>query len=100
MLQTGIVPDDETYNLVVDLLIKGSRVDSAFKYLDIMLKSGYAISSPVYAEYVGVCVRSGRLDTLAYIIEKCKVLIRKNSICYSLVLYYRLSHSLDVYQLH
>lgn len=79
MLQTGIVPDDESYNLVVDLLLRHDRADSAFKYLELMLKSGYAISSPVFAEYVRVCVKSGRLDTLASIIEKCKVLILKNT---------------------
>jgi hypothetical protein len=79
MLQTGIVPDDESYNLVVDLLIKGNSIDSASKHLETMVKSGYAVSSPVYAEYVGICVRSGRLDTLASFIEKCKVLILKNS---------------------
>uniref|UniRef100_A0A453B5N3 PROP1-like PPR domain-containing protein n=1 Tax=Aegilops tauschii subsp. strangulata TaxID=200361 RepID=A0A453B5N3_AEGTS len=79
MLQTGIVPDDESYNLVVDLLLRHNRADSAFKYLELMLKSGYAVSSPVFAEYVRVCVKSGSLDTLASIIEKCKVLILKNS---------------------
>ena len=79
MLQTGTVPDDESYSLVVDLLIKNNRVDSAFKYLDVMLKTGYTVSSPVYADFVRECVRSGRLDTLASIIEKCKVLILKNS---------------------
>jgi pentatricopeptide repeat protein len=75
MLQTGTQPDDESYNLVVNLLIKLNRVDSTLKYLDLMLKSGYTISSSVFVEYVRACVRSGRLDTLASVIEKCKVLI-------------------------
>lgn len=75
MLQTGTLPDDESYNLVVGLLIRQNRVDSALKYLDLMLKSGYTISLTVFTDYVRACVRSGRLDTLASVIEKCKVLI-------------------------
>ncbi|XP_048555585.1 pentatricopeptide repeat-containing protein At1g26460, mitochondrial [Triticum urartu] len=81
MLQTGIVPDDESYNLVVDLLLRHNRADSAFKYLELMLKSGYAVSSLVFAEYVRVCVKSGSLDTLASIIEKCKATEKNKLLC-------------------
>src|SRR6266540_2022641 len=75
MLQTGTLPDDESYNLVVGLLIRQNRVESALKYLDLMLKSGYTISLNVFTDYVRTCLRSGKLDALASIIEKCKVLI-------------------------
>jgi pentatricopeptide repeat protein len=75
MLQIGTVPDDETYNLVIGLLIKQNLFDSALKYLDLMLKSGHTLSLTIFTDYVRTCVRSGRLDTLASIIEKCKVFI-------------------------
>lgn len=75
MLQTGTVPDDETYNLVISLLIRQNLFDSALKYLDLMLKSGHTLSLTIFNDYVRACVRSGRLDTLASIIEKCKVFI-------------------------
>lgn len=81
MLLTGTVPDDESYNLVVDLLIKQNRVDSALKYLDLMLKSGYMISSTVFADCVRECIRSGRLDTLASVIEKCKATDKNKVLC-------------------
>jgi len=73
MLQTGTFPDDESYNLVVGLLIRQNLVDSSLKYLDLILKSGYTLSLTVYTDYIRACMRSGRLDTLTSIIEKCKV---------------------------
>jgi pentatricopeptide repeat protein len=73
MLQTGTVPDEESYNLVVGLLIRQNLVDSSLKYLDLMLKSGYTPSLTVFTDYIQACVRSGRLDTLTSIIQKCKV---------------------------
>jgi pentatricopeptide repeat protein len=75
MLQTGTLPDDESYNLVVGLLIRQNRVGSALKYLDLMLKSSYTLSLAVFTDYVRACLRSGRLDPLASVIEKCKVLL-------------------------
>ncbi|KAG0485476.1 hypothetical protein HPP92_009331 [Vanilla planifolia] len=72
MLQTGCLPDDESYNLVIGLLLQKNQIESALKYLDMLLKSGYMLSSSVFTEYVRSCVNSGRLDTLALIIEKCK----------------------------
>jgi len=75
MLRTGTVPDDESYNLVVGLLIRQNLFDSALKYLDMMLKSGHTLSLTIFTDYVRACMRSGRLDTLASIIEKCKVLL-------------------------
>lgn len=81
MLQTGTLPDDESYNLVVGLLIRQNLVDSALKYLDLMLKSGYTLSLTVFTDYVRACVRSGRLDTLASIIEKCKTTDKNKVLC-------------------
>jgi len=73
MLQTGTFPDDESYNLVVGLLIRQNLVDSSLKYLDLILKSGYTLSLTVFTDYIRACMRSRRLDTLTSIIEKCKV---------------------------
>ncbi|KAG8079860.1 hypothetical protein GUJ93_ZPchr0007g3048 [Zizania palustris] len=81
MLQTGILPDDESYNLVVDLQIRMNRVDEAMKYLDLMLKSGYTISSSVFSDYVRVCMRSGRLNSLSSVIEKCKATDKNKVLC-------------------
>ncbi|PUZ72799.1 hypothetical protein GQ55_2G424300 [Panicum hallii var. hallii] len=81
MLQTGTVPDDESYNLVVGLLIRQNLFDSALKYLDLMLKSGHTLSLTIFTDYVRACVRSGRLDTLASIIEKCKTTDKNKVLC-------------------
>ncbi|KAL6856236.1 hypothetical protein ACP4OV_019038 [Aristida adscensionis] len=81
MLQTGTSPDDESYNLVVGQLIRQNRVDSALKYLDMMLKSGYTMSLLVFTDYIRACVRSGRLDTLASVIEKCKTTDKNKVLC-------------------
>ncbi|CAL5061793.1 unnamed protein product [Urochloa decumbens] len=81
MLQTGTVPDDETYNLIVGLLIRQNHFDSAVKYLDLMLKSGHTLSLTIFSDYVRACVRSGRLDTLASIIEKCKTTDKNKVLC-------------------
>nr|UPT48546.1 pentatricopeptide repeat protein AaPPR275 [Agave angustifolia] len=71
MIQTGITPDDESYNLVIGLLIL-TNLDSALKILDLILKSGNMLSSNVFMDCVRRCLNSGRLDTLSAIIEKCK----------------------------
>jgi len=81
MLRTGTVPDDESYNLVVGLLIRQNLFDSALKYLDMMLKSGHTLSLTIFTDYVRACVRSGRLDTLASIIEKCKTTDKNKVLC-------------------
>ena len=75
MLQTGTAPDDESYNLVIGLLITMNQIDSALKYMDLTLKSGYMVSMNVFTDCVRCCVTAGRLDVLASIIEKCKVYI-------------------------
>lgn len=75
MLQTGsaALPDDESYNLVINLLFSEDQVDGALKFLDLMLKSGYMLSTSVFTICAKACIKVGRLDTLTSIIEKCKV---------------------------
>lgn len=75
MLHTGkeSLPDDESYDLVIGLLFLVIEIDSALKYLDMTLKSGYMVSMRAFTECVWSCVSAGRLDTLASIIERCKV---------------------------
>lgn len=75
MMQTGkeSQPDDESFDLVVGMLFSQGKIDEAFKYLDLSLKSGYILSMKVFAECAFSCVKNGKLDTLVSIIEKCKV---------------------------
>jgi hypothetical protein len=75
MLLTGkeSLPDNESYELVVDMLFLTDEIDAALKYLDLALKSGYMLSTKVFTECVKSCVDKGRLDTLVSIIERCKV---------------------------
>ncbi|KAK1292907.1 Pentatricopeptide repeat-containing protein [Acorus calamus] len=69
MLETGkeSLPDEESYDLVIGLLILENQIDSALKYLDLTLKSG--------------CVTAGRLDTLTSIIERCKKMDQNKALC-------------------
>lgn len=75
MLQTGkeSLPDDESYNLVLGLLFLTNRIDDAFRYIDLTLKSGYPLSMKVFIWCIEVCVDKGRLDALVSVIERCKV---------------------------
>ena len=78
MIQTGkeskgALPDDESYHLVVRLLLSRNQIDAALKYIDLTLTSGYLLSVEVFTECVRSCVNTGRLDTLVSIIERCKV---------------------------
>ncbi|KAJ0973928.1 hypothetical protein J5N97_015893 [Dioscorea zingiberensis] len=81
MLQTGSVPDHESYNLVIGLLITMNQIDSALKYMDLTLKSGYMVSMNVFTDCVRSCVTARRLDVLASIIEKCKTTDPNKSLC-------------------
>ncbi|EOY01721.1 Tetratricopeptide repeat (TPR)-like superfamily protein isoform 1 [Theobroma cacao] len=74
MLQGGAesLPDDDSYDLVIGMLFEAEQIDAALKYVDMALKSGYLLSMRVFTECVGSCVRQGRLDTLATVIERCK----------------------------
>ncbi|KAL7132711.1 hypothetical protein ABFS83_12G092400 [Erythranthe nasuta] len=77
MLQIGkehgnCLPDDESYDLIVNLLLSANQIESAVKNIDMMLKSGYMLSVTAFIGCVQTCVNNGRLDTLVSIIEKCK----------------------------
>ena len=67
------LPDDESFDLVIGMLLLTEQIDSALKYIDLTLKSGYVLSVDVFTECVRICVNKGRLDTLVSIIERCKV---------------------------
>ncbi|KAG4402054.1 hypothetical protein GLYMA_02G116000v4 [Glycine max] len=75
MLQSGndALPDDESYDLVIGMLFSMGQIDTAFKYIDLILKSGNVLSMKVFMNCVGSCVNKGRLDTLVTIIERCRV---------------------------
>ncbi|RWR72902.1 pentatricopeptide repeat-containing protein, mitochondrial-like protein [Cinnamomum micranthum f. kanehirae] len=83
MLHTGkeSLPDDESYDLVIGLLFLVIEIDSALKYLDMTLKSGYMVSMRAFTESVWSCVSAGRLDTLASIIERCKAMDQNKALC-------------------
>ncbi|KAK1269539.1 Pentatricopeptide repeat-containing protein [Acorus gramineus] len=83
MLETGkeSLPDEESYDLVIGLLILENQIDSALKYLDLTLKSGYMLSTTVFANCVRSCVTAGRLDTLTSIIERCKKMDQNKALC-------------------
>ncbi|KAL3823976.1 hypothetical protein ACJIZ3_020005 [Penstemon smallii] len=86
MLQTGreykeSLPDDESYDLVIGMLFSKNQIDSALKYIDLTLKSGYMLSMNVFANCVQSCVSNGRLDTLVSIIERCKKMDQNKFVC-------------------
>ncbi|KAK4479825.1 hypothetical protein RD792_015365 [Penstemon davidsonii] len=86
MLQTGreykeSLPDDESYDLVIGMLFSKNQIDSALKYIDLTLKSGYMLSMKVFANCVQSCVSNGRLDTLVSIIERCKKMDQNKFVC-------------------
>ncbi|XP_028057812.1 pentatricopeptide repeat-containing protein At1g26460, mitochondrial [Camellia sinensis] len=83
MLQTGkeSLPDDESYDLVIGMLLLTDQIDAALKYIDLTLKSGYILSVNVFTECVRSCVNKGRLDTLVSIIERCKKMDQNKALC-------------------
>ncbi|KAK6921915.1 Pentatricopeptide repeat [Dillenia turbinata] len=83
MLQTGkeSPPDDESYDLVIGMLFLADQIDTALKYLDLTLKSGYMLSLRVFNDCVKSCVNKGRLDTLVSIIERCKAMDQNKALC-------------------
>lgn len=83
MLQTSkdSQPDDESYDLVVGMLLLTNKFDSALKYIDLILKSGQTLSVSVFTECVRKCVSKGRLDTLVSIIERCKKMDQNKDLC-------------------
>ncbi|KAL0386016.1 UNVERIFIED_CONTAM: Pentatricopeptide repeat-containing protein, mitochondrial [Sesamum radiatum] len=86
MLQTGkeykdSLPDDESYDLIVGMFLSTNQIDSALKYIDITLESGYMLSMSAFLRCVQSCVNNGRLDTLVSIIERCKKMDQNKSLC-------------------
>lgn len=78
MLQRGpeckdSLPDDESYDLVITVLLSANQIDRALKYIDLALTSGYILSINAFSRCVHSFVNNGRLDTLVSIIERCKV---------------------------
>ncbi|KAL9226151.1 hypothetical protein vseg_001996 [Gypsophila vaccaria] len=76
MLQCGEQshPDHESFNLVIGMLFQQDQTETALKYVDLTLKSGYTLSSKVFGDCVRSCLKTQRLDTLASVIEKCKAM--------------------------
>ncbi|KAG8383040.1 hypothetical protein BUALT_Bualt05G0143100 [Buddleja alternifolia] len=86
MLQTGkeykdSLPDDESYDLIIGMLLSSNQIDSALKYIDLTLKSGYMLSMNAFEGCVQRCVSNVRLDTLVSIIERCKKMDQNKSLC-------------------
>ncbi|KAK7407421.1 hypothetical protein VNO78_09331 [Psophocarpus tetragonolobus] len=83
MLQAGndALPDDESYDLVMGMLFSNDQIDTAFKYIDLILKSGNVLSTTVFTNCVRSCVSKGRLDTLVTIIERCKASDQNKALC-------------------
>lgn len=74
-------PDDESYNLVLSMLFRQDQIDAALKYVDLTLKSGYMLSTGVFAECVRSCVARRKLDSLVLIIEMCKAMDQNKNLC-------------------
>lgn len=72
------MPDDESYALVIGMLLSKNQIDAALKYIDLTLKSGHMLSLKAFNECVRSCVKQGRLDTLVSVIDKCKVINQFN----------------------
>ncbi|KAL2455394.1 Pentatricopeptide repeat-containing protein, partial [Abeliophyllum distichum] len=86
MLQTGkefkeSLPDDESFDLVIGMLLVANQIDAALKYIDLTLKAGYMLSMNVFTECVRSCVQNVRLDTLVSVIERCKKMDQNKSLC-------------------
>lgn len=83
MLQSGkeSLPDDESYALVIGMLFSTDQIDSALKYVDLALKSGYMLTVNVFTDCVQSCVALGRLDTLLSIIDRCKKMDQNKALC-------------------
>lgn len=75
MLQGGkeSLPNDESYDLVMGMLFEMRGVEAALKYIDMALQSGYKLSIKVFTECIACCVSQGQLDTLATLIERCRL---------------------------
>ncbi|KNA19560.1 hypothetical protein SOVF_060570 [Spinacia oleracea] len=76
MLQSGkdSQPDEESYDMVISMLFSQRQIDNALKYIDLTLKSGYMLSSKVFADCIQACIVKKRLESLVMVIEKCKAM--------------------------
>eukprot|EP00252_Welwitschia_mirabilis_P001978 TRINITY_DN11937_c0_g1_i2.p1 TRINITY_DN11937_c0_g1~~TRINITY_DN11937_c0_g1_i2.p1 ORF type:complete len:462 (-),score=94.30 TRINITY_DN11937_c0_g1_i2:230-1615(-) len=83
MIKTGeeAPPDEESYEIVLELLFAENEIDLALKHFDLALKSGFTVSTNMFNNCVRNCVAAGRLDTLTSIIEKCKTMNQNKSLC-------------------
>lgn len=80
MIETGkefktSLPDEESFDLVVSMLLSAGQIDAALKCVDLTLKSGYMLSLNAFTQCVSICVTKGMLDTLVSILDRCKVLL-------------------------
>ncbi|KAL6538759.1 hypothetical protein OROMI_025085 [Orobanche minor] len=75
------LPDDESYDLIISLLLSTNQIDTVLKYVEFALKSGYMLSTNAFIGCVQTCVNNGRLDTLVSIIDKCKKMDQNKSLC-------------------
>ncbi|KAL6537853.1 hypothetical protein OROMI_025496 [Orobanche minor] len=75
------LPDDESYDLIISLLLCTNQIDSVLKYVELALKSGYMLSTNAFIGCAQTCVNNGRLDTLVSIIDKCKKMDQNKSLC-------------------
>ncbi|KAL1569838.1 pentatricopeptide repeat-containing protein, mitochondrial [Salvia divinorum] len=75
------LPDDESYDLVITVLLSTNQISRALKYIDLALTSGYMLSVNVFSRCVHSFVNNGRLDTLVSIIERCKKMDQNKSLC-------------------
>lgn len=67
------MPDEESFDLVIGMLLQKKETETAFKYIDLNLKFGYSMSLDVFSNCVSRLMESGSLDTLVSLIERCKV---------------------------
>lgn len=78
-------PDEESFELVIRMLLPPIRqyqmnqmletklkMEAAYKYIDLNLKSGYSMSQDAFNRCVWNFMNFGSLDTLVSIIERCK----------------------------
>ncbi|KAL6529310.1 hypothetical protein OROGR_014933 [Orobanche gracilis] len=75
------LPDDESYDLIISLLLSTNQIDTVLKYVEFALKSGYMLSTNAFIGCVQTCVNNGRLDNLVSIIDKCKKMDQNKSLC-------------------
>lgn len=86
MIKTGkeskeCLPDDESYSLVIRMLLEANLMAPALKCTELYLNSGYVMSQHLFIEYVRYCARHRSVDTLNMLIKRCKV-------CYLIKSYY------------